>query len=266
MTLEQLGQELKNKRVERHISLLDISAETRINLKFLEAIEVGNFAVLPQTYVRAMVREYAAHVGMNPSEAMEQYDTARGEKREKGHGAGSSQAISSTQLPTASGSSALLSRQLLFGGILVAALIGAVFLIRPEVQSQQPSQNPEAAFDSVVRETEAAAAVRRDSQTAFIPKPIPVVVAPPVLDSLKLEMVTKDTVWISLLIDGKRSEQYLVAPNRKKSFTAKDQFSITMGNAGGAVFSLNGKELPPLGKRGAVIRNTVINQASLKPL
>jgi hypothetical protein len=58
----------------------------------------------------------------------------------------------------------------------------------------------------------------------------------------------------------------LFPPNRKRSFMAKDQFSITMGNAGGATFKLNGKELGSLGKRGLVVRNVLINQARLKTL
>jgi cytoskeletal protein RodZ len=265
MTLEEIGQELKKKRVERQISLMDISAETRVNLKFLEAIERGNFAILPQTYVRAMIREYAAHVGLDPVEMMGAYDLARGEKHEKHHVTSSSPATLEASLaPTQeAGGSAPLARQLLFGGIILAAIVIVVLIIRPGSPTVQPPQNPEVAFDSVIRENEAVS-VKRDSITAFVPKPTPVLPTP--VDSLRLEMLTRDTVWINLLIDGKRSEQYLVPPNRKKFFIAKDQFSITMGNAGGAVFSLNGKELPPLGRRGAVIRNTVINLASLKPL
>jgi hypothetical protein len=269
MTLAELGQELKKKRLERQISLMDISAETRVNLKFLEAIEGGNFAILPQTYVRAMIREYATHVGLNPAEMMDAYDGARGERHEKHHGSSSSPSTVQPQIADRDAqahqgtSPSLLPRQLIFGGILLTAIIIVVLLIRPDSVAPPTPRNPEVAFDSVVRENEAFS-VKRDTVTAFVPKPLPAAPAP--ADSLRLEMLTRDTVWINLLIDGKRSEQYLVPPNRKKFFTAKDRFSITMGNAGGAVFSLNGKELPPLGRRGAVIRNTVITLASLNPL
>lgn len=266
MTMQELGEQLKKKRVEQQVSLMDISAETRINLKFLEAIEQGNFAVLPQTYVRAIIREYAAHVGLPSAEVLEQYETAQGARHDKHDATASlgSGVSSSGSRQKHEGGPWQLSRQLLVGAILLGAGAVVVLLIRPTPSSSQPPRNPEVVFDSVIRETEAAN-VKRDSQTAFIPKPVPIAAAP-VADSLRLEMVTKDTVWISLLIDGKRSEQYLVAPNRKRTFVAREQFSVTMGNAGGAVFTLNGKELPPLGRRGAVIRNTVINQASLKPL
>lgn len=45
---------------------------------------------------------------------------------------------------------------------------------------------------------------------------------------------------------------------------AKERFVITMGNAGGATFQLNGKDIGALGKRGAVVRNAVISETSLK--
>jgi cytoskeletal protein RodZ len=58
MDLSKFGEELKKLRLEKQVSLMDISFSTRINIKFLEAIEAGKFSVLPQTYVRAFLREY----------------------------------------------------------------------------------------------------------------------------------------------------------------------------------------------------------------
>jgi hypothetical protein len=65
------------------------------------------------------------------------------------------------------------------------------------------------------------------------------------------------------LIDGKKGEAYLFGANRKKAWAAKERFVITMGNAGGATFQLNGKDIGALGKRGAILRNTVITEANL---
>jgi hypothetical protein len=77
-------------------------------------------------------------------------------------------------------------------------------------------------------------------------------------------MTTIDSVWISILIDGKKVEEYLFGPKRKRMWVAKERFSVTMGNAGGATFKLNGKEIGSLGRRGAVVRNTVITETNLK--
>src|SRR5512141_2216644 len=79
MNLEQFGEELKQTRLEKELSLMDISAETRISLKFLDAIEKGQFQILPQTYVRAFLREYASMIGVDPNEIMLRYDDAKQE-------------------------------------------------------------------------------------------------------------------------------------------------------------------------------------------
>ncbi len=92
----------------------------------------------------------------------------------------------------------------------------------------------------------------------------PQVIVPPKIDSLTLEMTTTDSVWINLLIDNKKSEEHLVGPHRKYSWTAKERFAVTMGNAGGATFQLNGKDLGMLGKRGAVLRNMILTEANLR--
>jgi hypothetical protein len=47
-------------------------------------------------------------------------------------------------------------------------------------------------------------------------------------------------------------------------WVAKERFVVTMGNAGGATFRLNGKDIGSLGKPGAVVRNSILTKANLK--
>lgn len=79
MDLKQFGEELKQLRLEKKISLVDISTETRINVKFLEAIERGEFHILPQTYVRAFLREYATILDLDPLDLLQRYEHAHQE-------------------------------------------------------------------------------------------------------------------------------------------------------------------------------------------
>jgi cytoskeletal protein RodZ len=68
--LQAFGEELKQHRQTKQISLLQISAATRIHVKFLEAIEGGTISVLPAPYIRAFVREYAQTVDLDPTEVL----------------------------------------------------------------------------------------------------------------------------------------------------------------------------------------------------
>ena len=69
-----LGEELRQKREQRGISLAEISEATRIGTRFLKAIETDNFSILPGgIFTRSFIRAYAKHVGMNEDEAIALY-------------------------------------------------------------------------------------------------------------------------------------------------------------------------------------------------
>ncbi len=265
MDLIKFGEELKKLRLEKQVSLMDISFSTRINIKFLEAIEAGKFSVLPQTYIRAFLREYGEAIGFGGDELLRKYDALR-EPQPHTTTRETAPSVTPTAAPVSRPPekkteklSMSLKKNLLFAGVLLAAVAFVLILRTPVAKTPDAAQ--EIPFDAVVKESEATAYKPDTARHAFVPAPMPV--QP---DSLRLEMQSTDSVWISILVDGKTTLEYLFPPNRKRTFLAKDQFSITMGNAGGATFRLNGKELGSLGKRGSVVRNVLINQARLKTL
>jgi hypothetical protein len=263
MDLTKFGEELKKLRLDKQVSLMDISFSTRINIKFLEAMEAGRFSVLPQAYVRAFLREYGEAVGLTADEIMLRYDGVREELNPSAPREARPIAPLIPTLPMPKSvetkkpiAFSSLKKNLGFAAIIIAA-VAFVFYLRNS--SSKPLENtPEISFDSVVKESEAT--TYKPDTLARIVLPAPVIKA----DSLRLEIISSDSVWISILIDGKRTVEYLFPPNRSRLLTAKDQFSITMGNAGGAVFKLNGRDLGTLGRRGAVVRNVLLNEARLK--
>jgi transcriptional regulator with XRE-family HTH domain len=265
MNLEQFGEELKQARVAKELSLMDISAETRISLKLLDAMERGEFQILPQTYARAFLREYAMMVGLNAEDVMERYGFALQESSPQKPDGSATQRISHQEKPQEENgtkkrfSLSPLQRNIAFGVIIVAAIVLIAILANMNRISGSGPAVEEVPFDRVIRENEAAS----------IPPPVlpaadsvPAVnTVPP--DSLRLEMTTRDSVWINILIDGKIGQTYLFGAKKKRTWAAKERFIVTMGNAGGATFQLNGKDIGPLGKRGSVVRNAVITAANL---
>ncbi len=65
---------LKQLRVAQGISLEDISARTRINIRFLEALEQGDLEILPKTYMRLFLRSYCKEIGADVKEALQQIE------------------------------------------------------------------------------------------------------------------------------------------------------------------------------------------------
>lgn len=73
---DKLAEELKEARIKNNLTIKQLSAKTRIDLKFLEAMEEGNFSFLPDLYVKAFVKEYASFTGLNPEIILKKYEAA----------------------------------------------------------------------------------------------------------------------------------------------------------------------------------------------
>ncbi|WP_297990084.1 helix-turn-helix domain-containing protein [Anoxybacillus sp.] len=72
--LTELGKRLKEAREQRHMSLDDLQEITKIQKRYLIAIEQGNYVIMPgKFYVRAFIRQYAEAVGLHADELFEQY-------------------------------------------------------------------------------------------------------------------------------------------------------------------------------------------------
>ena len=62
------------KRIETNKNLTDIADSTKINLKYLEAIELGDFDILPNVYIRLFLRSYAEYLELNAEEILNEYN------------------------------------------------------------------------------------------------------------------------------------------------------------------------------------------------
>ncbi len=73
--MAQFYKELKELRLSKEISLEELETRTKINIKYLLAIEEGNFEILPVPYLRLFIRAYATEIGGDSNRALEQLDS-----------------------------------------------------------------------------------------------------------------------------------------------------------------------------------------------
>ena len=68
------GEQLRLAREARGISLREISEQTRISTRYLEAIEANDYKRLPGgIFNRSFIKAYARHIGFDEKEALEAY-------------------------------------------------------------------------------------------------------------------------------------------------------------------------------------------------
>ena len=65
---------LKDTRIQRDIELEEIQTRTKINIKFLNAIENGEFDLLPEPYIRLFLRAYSTEIGLDPEKLLNQFE------------------------------------------------------------------------------------------------------------------------------------------------------------------------------------------------
>jgi cytoskeletal protein RodZ len=79
---DTIGEKLRLAREARGIALRDISEQTRISIRYLEAIETDDYQRLPGgIFTRSFIRAYAKFIGYDEHSALEDY---AGTLRERG--------------------------------------------------------------------------------------------------------------------------------------------------------------------------------------
>lgn len=69
--MSPLGETLRRARLSKGITIEDAERVTRIPRKYLEALEVENYGILPApVYARGFLRSYAGYLGLNPGDLL----------------------------------------------------------------------------------------------------------------------------------------------------------------------------------------------------
>ncbi|MFW5998751.1 MAG: helix-turn-helix domain-containing protein [Halanaerobiaceae bacterium] len=79
----EIGEELKQARKEKNLSLDNIEESTKIRKKYLKAIEEENFEVIPgKIYVKSFIRTYGNYLDLNGKKLAQQYENRLIEQRQ----------------------------------------------------------------------------------------------------------------------------------------------------------------------------------------
>ncbi len=74
IVLSELGTRLKEARIAKELNLEDLQAITKIQTRYLQGIEEGNYAIMPGAfYVRAFIKQYAAAVDLDGEQLLHQH-------------------------------------------------------------------------------------------------------------------------------------------------------------------------------------------------
>jgi cytoskeletal protein RodZ len=274
--MNTFSDELRKERVSRDISLQDISVRTRINIRYLEAIEQGSFDILPQTYVRAFLREYAQTVGIEPAEVLRKYDIMVAGKYSgadaslsgSGYSSAAPSVVSAPPQPldavvaTPEELTKKRKTQKTIASIFVGALGIALVLFVIDFTGGHRSTPParETPFQEIVKEQERKTEPAPDTSAKAADSSL---TKAAVADSIVLFGRASDTVWVSVQRDREPVKTVKLAPGMTHAWKAKEQFILSVTKANAARFALDSKDIGPLGTHNGIVKNIPVSRSLL---
>jgi cytoskeletal protein RodZ len=278
--LNKFADELRSARLKKGISLQQMAAKTRIDIKFLEAIDNGNLGFLPELYVRAFIKQYAKVVDLDEQETIQRYENAKeGRLIEKDESKSLLEQkidiekptqevnkeepvrtytdVNTDKTPKEQDEKKKKLRMLAYavGIIVVGVLIFIAFFNRSStiVVEEKP-------YEQVLEETKDRYLVEEEKKESSI--------VPINSDSLFLQITNVDSLdsaWVMIIYDDVKKEDFLLYPKRTKTVLAADNFQFTLGNSGVISLKLDNQVLNFEGRRGSV-RHYKVNRTGLERL
>jgi cytoskeleton protein RodZ len=231
--MPSVGEKLQRARVDSGLDLASVASLTKINLKYLQAIEADDRASLPSAFFyKSFVHQYASVLTLDTGVLDAEVDEVLN-------------AEAPLPLPGQETSEARSLPRLKVRGYLSYIALGIVVLgcsgiyswwrnTRAPVQESK-TKTPQPATPAPAPATPAPA-------TAAIPG-----------SKVLLELLAKEKTWLSVASDGRTVFSGILAPNETKSVEGRESAKLKVGNAAGLEVRLNGKLISPLGGRGQVL-------------
>ncbi len=300
---DSLGEYLRTERERRHVSLQDISAATKIQLKFLEALEEDRYDDLPPApFVMGFLRAYAQCLDLDPQHIIAAYHVQhRAQDVPVGHRVFVSHHTARSRRISLTGLAGLV--------IVLGLLVGLIIhQFRSEHEAPLPPPSPEPAAEQGVA-TPALSHMMTSVDTAPTPQvptglpdhkltaPVspapteppqavaePVSVEPPgspptvpapqehaasssprqeAATPLVLQVQALQDTWLRVEIDGQKRHALLLTAGKNVRWQATERFVLTVGNVQGTRLTLNGQEIPLPQTRSNVVRNFLLTRELL---
>jgi cytoskeletal protein RodZ len=245
--LPSFGETLRRERELRGIDLRDVAEATKISVRFLQALESDRTDVLPGgLFPRAFVRQYASYLGLDPERTVAEYLFAA-----------SGQAVEPA--PAASTPPKKPVRRGFLMALLAAAAV-AFALAWPQVRTAEREQTaPPPASVTLLTPLPSLRVYPPPSSGPASP-------APEATTGLVLDLQARQSCWVAVQADGIKVMDRVLAEGESQTLQARDEIVLSVGNAGGLAYKLNGRPGVVLGREGEVRRNIVITRQSVPSL
>ena len=236
-----LGQELREERERRTLSVKDVSDRTKIGSRILTSLENDRWEEMPQKFfLKGVIKAYAQAIGADPAIFLAKYEALQKACSEALEKDGNFLGRKKHEASEKNRKRSVIFLAASFFLILIAVAAGYWFFLKPErgPAPQVPSEAAPASLPAVSAPA-VNAPEEQKSETAET--------------GLRLEFRFNADCWMHIAADGLVILEGIKPAGSTASLRAEREFIIQTGNAGGFDFTLNGRPGRPLGGPGVVL-------------
>lgn len=237
--LLEIGDRLRQKRVEQALSLEKAAAKTLIRQPLLQAIEKGNLDELPEpVYIQRLLKQYADALGLDGNEVANSFPGGSSDRASKSAKPGWRFVLPAAQL-----------RPIHLYVLYVVVIAGSVNALSQTLNNNAnlPISDRWEEPLSAKLEPIAPKAQEKAETVSATPKS-----APEKERQIKIGITLKSQSWIRIVADGKMQFQGLLPQGTQRTWVAKEEVTVLAGNAGGVLLTINQEKSKQMGNLGEV--------------
>lgn len=271
--MQTVGEMLRSERERKGLTLKDVELETNIRVMYLNAIELGNYSVIPgEAYLKGFIRNYANMLGLNGAEYVELY-----RKNQEGTSSTSAPSVkvaledkppvltqpepssepASTESPQL-GSAAARRRErtrkmehmLLLVIVFLLALAGIWLFAGSDTPREQTALQEQSLSSTPQQPAAPLPVATTQSQMTNSGKPI----------TVSANFLAQS--WIQVVVDDKKMHEGIFQAGEKLNWQAEQKLMIKIGNAAAVELTYNNNFLGKMGAANEVVVKSFTAQAN----
>jgi cytoskeletal protein RodZ len=294
--VDDIGGLLRDAREAQGLTLGDVQAATRINTRYLQALEDGEYELLPTTtHVRGYLRNYAHFLGLDPQPLLDRFALNRSRRAQAQVVEEPIALASQREMPPieehpffepvnmevggrAPREGSLIPRIVVIIALLVAIALAAlrfIPMLRGEgngppdlagsiqgivggISGDSTGQTPTPEPTLIPEAGGVITSTNRNDSTLALPTIAPTRPSlPATLETIALRLDITERAWMRVTVDGEVVFEGLVREGDGPfEWQAEDSANLLTGNAIGVFVTINDTELGKLGGRGEVVDET----------
>jgi len=243
--MQTVGELLRSEREKKGLSVKDIEAAISIRVLYIDAIEEGNYDIVPgEVYLKGFIRNYANYLGLDGQKVIETYRQAQ------------MPIVTETSIDTPTVEEPKVrkikkkkSNYLIEAVIILLCVVGGAWWLLGSSNNtgKEPQNNLQTQTTPV-------------SPTSPLPTQPNTLTTPVQTKPVVIMAKYIERCWTSVIADGKQIYEGTPQSGDTLTWEAQKNITLTVGNAGGVDITSNGKPLGKIGGKGEVVVKSFVAQ------